>query len=615
VDVGVLRTNDILAVTLSLRNLSPSDTITKVTFSDNWWNKTGVFTLLKGSNYTAPNTGIAALGSVTPVYRLQYTGTTTGTVTIPASVVRYTYLVGSQTFSATAVLNPIRLSLGQDDAVIYATVAPSGSLGKAVGLSQKLNITVTNVGTLPASSVFVAGHSISGLAARSGGSPGGSATVTVTRSALGLVGINSTGSYSTTYQDPAGTSLNATTNVMPVVFSHSTMQIGYPILTVTPSLATLSNRETNLTLAFATTNTGPVNVTSFLATVNLPPSLGCGKVSGTGPGAKGMTCTGDKLTINYPLLNRSSTLVGYLKYNLTTPLNYFIPPFSFSAQIGVSGFAGQTNPVAIPSGVVLSKQFSPSQLFSGMGSTIVVLATNSGPSQIYNATVSTQLDSFDTLSGQSSLQKGPVSVAAGGNSTFNYGVTTSQVSGNLTASAATATFYFGGTSFTVSGAGPKVEIYQPLGVTISTHPITPEEGKAFNVTVTITNPSGVEVSNVLFTLPVPSGLGLSKLQNAQVSAGLFTVSVASLAAHSSATATASAVAGSGITIPFDNAKLTFSYAGHTIGGTLPSKSGIAIAEDVTTRYLIPIGIVVLALIGTVLYLRRKPAPSVPASQQ
>jgi hypothetical protein len=616
VDVGVLRTNDILAVTLSLRNLSPADPITKVTLSDTWWNKTGVFTLLKGSNYTAPSTGIIAGGRVTPVYRLQYTGTAPGTITIPASVVRYTYLVGSQTFSATAVLNPIRLSLGQDDAVIYATVSPSGSLGKAVGLQQKLNVTVTNVGTLPASSVFVAGQSISGLAAKSGGSPGGSATVTVTKSALGLLGVNSTGSFSTTYQDPSGTPLNATTNVISVVFSHSSMQIGYPILTVTPSLAPLGSKGTNLTLLFATTNTGPVNVTSFQATASLPPGLGCGKVSGKGPGAKGMTCVGDQLTINYPLVNKSgsSTLVGYLKYNLSTTLNFIIPPISFTAQTGVSGFVGQSNAVAIPSGLVLSKQFSPSQLFSGMGSTIVVLATNSGPSQIYNATVSTQPDSFDTLSGQSSLTK-TSSIAAGANLTFNYGVTTSQASGNLTGSAAAATFYFGGTLFTFSGAAPKVEVYQPLSVTISTHPTTPEEGKAFNITVTITNPSGVEVANVFFTLPVPSGLALSSLRNAQVSAGLFTISTGSLAAHSSETATAVGVAGSGITIPFNGAKLTFSYAGHTIVGLLPSKSGIAIAEDVTTRYLIPIGIVILALIGTALYLRRRPAPSAPASQQ
>jgi hypothetical protein len=610
VDVGVLHTNDILAVTLSLKNLSPNDDITKVSFADTWWNKTGVFTLQKGSNYTAPSSGIPTRGSVTPVYLLQYTGTSVGSFTIPASVVRYTYLAGSQTFDGTAVLNPIRLSLGQDDAVIYATVSPATSLGGAVGTKQKLNVTVTNVGTLPASSVLVAGQSIAGLAAKSG-----STTVTVSRSASGLLGINQTGSFSATYQDPAGNSLNATTNVIPVIFSHSSMQLGYPSLTLSPQLSTLSNHETNLTLAISTSNTGPVNVTSFRASASLPTGLGCGAVSGKGPGAKGITCTGTQLVLNYPVVNRSSTLVGYLKYNLTSPLNYLIAPIAFSASTAGSSVAGQSNAVAIPSGLVLSKQFSPSQLFGGMSSTIDVLAANSGPLQIYNATVSTSLDSFDTLSGQSSLQKGPSSIAAGKNLNFSYGVTTSLASGNQNGSATTASFYFGGTSFTVSGAGPRVQIYQPLGVSITSHPTTPEEGKAFNITVTITNPSGVDVSNVLFTLPVPSGLGLSNLHNAQVSGGLFTLSAPTLAAHSTASASASAVAGSGITIPFDGAKLTFSYAGHAINGILPTKTGIAISEDVTTRYLIPTGIVILALLATAFYLRRKAAPSAPASPQ
>jgi len=615
VDVGVLRTNDILAVTLSLRDLSQSIPIIRASFSDTWWNSTGVFTLLKGSNYTVPNTGISAGGSVTPVYRLQYTGTSVGTVTIPASVIGYTYEVAGQDFNATTVLNPIRLSLNQDDAVIYATVAPSGSFGSAVGTQQKLNVTVTNVGTLPASSVFVAGQSIAGLAAKSGSSPGGSATVTVSKSALGLLGINETGAFSATYEDPSGNSFNATTNVVPVVFSHSSMQLGYPSLTVSPLLKALGNQETNLTLSFTASNTGPVNVTSFQATATLPASLGCGKVNATGLGGKGISCSGDQLTINYPLLNGSSNLVGYMEYNLTTPLNYFLAPISFSAQTAGSSFAGESNPVAIPSGVVLSKVFSPSQLFSGMGSTVTVLATNSGPLQIYNANVSTSLDSFDTLAGESSLQKGPTSIASGGNSTFTYAVTTSQVSGNLTGTVATATFFFGGTSYTISGAGPKVEIYQPLNVSISTHPTTPEEGKTFTITVTITNPSGVAVSSVLFTLPVPSGLGLSNLQNAQISSGLLTITAPTLAAHATATATASGVASSGITIPFSNAKLTFNYAGHTVNGVLPSNSGIAIAEDVTTRYLIPIAIVVLGLLATAFYVRRKAAPSVPASPQ
>jgi hypothetical protein len=613
VDVGVLRTNDILAVTLNLRNLATTETITKVAFSDTWWNKTGVFKLLPKSNNTVPSGGISAGGSVTPVYRLQYTGTSPGSITIPASVVRYSYSVGGQTFNGTAVLNPIRLSLGIDDAVVYTTAVPSGGPAKSVGATESVNVTAVNVGTLPASAVFVAGHSISGLAAKSGSSLGGTATVTTSLSAAGLTGVNLTRAFSTTYENPGGSSLNASSNYVLVVFSQTSMKLGLPAVTVSAGLATLANHRTNLTLSIITSNAGPSNVTSFRAVDVLPAGLGCGTVSGKGVSVKGLSCSAGRLSITYPLINASSSLTAYMKYNLTTQLNYIMAPFGFSGLTSGLNLSGRSNPVAIPSGLVLSKHFSPSQLFGGMNANVFVTAVNAGPFQIFNATVVTTPDSFDSLSGASTLSKTSPSVAAGGNLTFTYGVTTFLVSGNLTGTVASAGFFFGGASFSVQGAGPTVNVYQPLGVSISTSPANPEEGKNFTINLKITNPTGVPVSNVLFTLPLPSGLGLSRLQNAQVSAGLLTVSAGSLAAHSAVTASASAVASSGITIPFQKAKLTFTYAGISINGVLPSKAGIAIGEDVTTRYLIPTGFVLLAVLAVAFYVRRKAATSAPSS--
>ena len=318
VDVGVLGTRGNLSVTLSFRNLSPSATITIPSFTDNWWSSAGSFDLV-GGNDSLAGMSLSAGGSVTPVYRVQYTGTASGSVTIPASVVRYRYTVNGIAFNATAVLNPIRLSLGADDAVVYATIAPTGSFGKPAGTSQALNITVTNVGTLPANSVVVAGHSIPGLAARSG-----SATVTVSQSAAGLLGINDTTPYAVTYQDPAGTSLSATTNVIADIFSHTSMNVGSPALTVGAQIASLANQETNLTLTYAASNIGPSNVTSFNASGTLPPGLGCGKVIG-----KGRTCSGNSVTIDYALMNATSTYKAYMMYNLSSPLNYILGPLGF----------------------------------------------------------------------------------------------------------------------------------------------------------------------------------------------------------------------------------------------------------------------------------------------
>jgi hypothetical protein len=161
--------------------------------------------------------------------------------------------------------------------------------------------------------------------------------------------------------------------------------------------------------------------------------------------------------------------------------------------------------------------------------------------------------------------------------------------------------------------GPKVQIYQPLSAQITTSPAIPTEGKSFDLRITIANPTGVAVSNVFLSLPIPSGLTLSQLQGASLAGGALTVSASSLSPHSTLNATAVGVASSGITVPFSQAKFTFIYGGVTVNGKLPSQ-GIAIGEDVTTRYLLPTGLVLLALLATAYYMRRKVSTSAPASQ-
>ncbi len=609
VDVGVLRTGDDIAITLSLKNIAPSYPISKIRYTDNWWNSTGLFKFL-GGNDTVPGTGLAAGLSVTPVYRLEYTGSTVGSITIPASVIRYSYVVKGVSFNATAVLNPIRLSLGQDDAVVYATAVPVGGTGSAVGKPQKFNVTVTNVGTLPASSVFVAGQSIPGLAAKTGSSTGGTATVSVTQSATGLLAVNVTRAYSVTYQNPSGTNLNGTTNVLVYSFSHASMQIGFPALTIGATVRPLSTGHTNLTLSFATSNSGAANVTGFRATGRLPGGLGCGTINGTG-----LTCASGAVTISYATINKSAILRATMSYNLTSPLNFIMAPFGFAGTSSGENSTGRSNAVAIPAGLTLSKVFTPGQLFGGMKSTVTLSAANSGPLPLYDLTLGSKADSFDTVTGTAPLSKTVSSIGAAGNASLSYGVKASQVYGNLAGAPPTASFYFGGTSFSIQGSSPVLQLYKPVSVSISTTPTSPIEGKNFLITFVITNPSGVQVSNVLFTLPLPSGLDLSNLTNAAVASRLLTISPGTLNGHANSTATATATAGSGITIPFDRAKLTFTYAGVAINGTVPSGTGIAIGENVTTRYIIPTVIVLVVLILTALYVRRKAAPTVPSSQK
>jgi hypothetical protein len=612
VSSGVLRTGNDFAVTLSLRNLSPSSSITKISFSDNWWNGSGNFKFLSG-NYTAPSTPLSPGSSITPVYRLEYTGSTTGSVTVPPSVVRYSYSVGGVNFNATARLDPIRLSLGADDAVVVATVVPIGGLGKSVGDTQRFNVTVTNVGTQPASSVVVAGKSISGLAGQSGGTPGGTATVTVSQSASGTLGINLTKSYAASYQDPAGSSLNSTTNIIPDVFSHSAMKLGFPSLTLGVKVSVV-NQRTNLTIGFTTANSGRANITNFAASESLPPGLGCGKIVGKSAATKGVTCTSGKLTIDYSVVNASTSLTAFMEYNITVPQSFLLVPALFTAASGSNNLTGRSNASPVPTGMAITKQFNPSQLFPGMTSQVTVSASNGGPFRFYNASISTTVDSFDSLSVSSNLTKSAALWESGASKSFSYSVTLTQVSGLQKGSVPTVNFFFGGTPFSLAGVEPSVSVYAPIAVTISTNPATPEEGKNFTMTLRVSNPSGVAVSDVHFTLPLPSGLGLSSLNGATVTAGILDIFDPALGSDSNVSASVRVVASSGIVIPFERAKLTFSYSGIIINGVVP-KNGIAIAEDVTTRYIIPTGFIILVVLFVAFYVRRKAGATAPSSRK
>ena len=604
VDVGVLHTNGDLAVTLTFTNLSPTDTITGLSFSDRWWTSTGVFTFL-GGNDTVKSATLGPSAQITPVYRLEYTGSSSGSVTIPASVVRYQYQFGGATFNATATINPIRLSLGVDDAVVYATLEPypSGSLGKPVGSPQLLNITLVNVGTLPASSVSVAGKSVAGLAAG-----GGTATVSISQSAASMTAINVTRSYDVTYQDPKGTVLNATTNTIGDIFSQSGMQVAFPVLKVTPSFAALSATETNLTLNFAASDIAQVGVGNFVATGELPAGLGCGRVSGLG-----ISCSSGTVTISYKTLNASTTIRTSMSYNLTGGANYMLQPFTFTGEAAGTAVSGSSGVVPVPAGLVLTKQFSPQELFGGMTSLVSAMAENLGPTPVYNVTVSTTADPFDSPTNSSLLRQTGGSIAAGGNLSFSYHVSTAQTYGNQSAVPVSASFYFGGTTFTVKGGVPTVQIYQPLSVALTTS-AAPEEGKAFTLTVTITNPSAAQVSGVTFTLPVPPGLTFSSLQNMQATSKEVTVYFSSLGPRGTAVANASVVAASGQTFSMKDAKLTFVYAGVTVNGAVPTSSSVTIAENVLLRYTIPSAIVLVIALGVAFYIRRL-AATAPASQK
>jgi hypothetical protein len=611
VDVGVLQKNQNMTMTISLTNLSNKTALDNVTFTDKWnrslfrlteSSPTSLFRLV-GNSLTFSLPILNASQSFTPTYVLQYVGNTTRPVTIPTETVQFAYKVGGSTFKGRSWLNPITILLGKDGPVLYTYVTPIGGVPQPVGATQSLHLVVKNVGTWPALSVVVDGQQEDTLL------PQSTKTVLISQTANGLLGTNVTKAYLATYADKNGNDFNATTNLLPLEFTHSGMKLGFAMIVVGANLAPVKagSKATNLTLSFTVTNTGSANISRFIAQARVPPGLGCGVMKGVG-----ISCASDLLSLNYTLLATDSTKETSMKVNVTDPTNYFIPPLSFQGTTAGIDFTGSSSAIAVPAGFVLAKQFRPSLLFRGVDSTVTLSAVNVGPFYIYNASIGSAVDAFDTLSPLAIPSATSGSIAPGDNLSKSYVVTASTTYRNSSSSPITSSIFFGGTEFSMEGLGPYVSVYQSLNVTITTTPSVPMEGKDFNLAFTIRNPASVNVSSVLFTLPIPSGLTLSQLNNATVSKGVLTISIPSLLSHSVYNARGVGVASSGTTVPFDNANLTFVYEGVTIKGATPTQ-GIVIGENVTSRYLIPIAIAFVALLATVFYVRRLAVPTVPAS--
>jgi hypothetical protein len=608
VDVGVLRTGTNMSVTVTLTNLSNSTVLTNLQLNDSWWQTAGGFKLVRGNSFVSV-ASLDAGQTTTPTYVLQYTGNATKQLQVPATPVTFNYAVGLALQNGYTRLNPMTLSLGVDEPVVFAYVAPSSSFPTPVGANQSLKVVLKNVGTRAASSVSAAGKQVGGLAA-----DGGSATVSLSVQAPGLTRVNVTKAYSVSYTTPAGQSLNLTTNSLPIFFAQTGVKLGLGILALNATVTQLAGGAGyNMLLTMDLTNPGPANLTSFVALTTLPPGLPCGKTSSN------LTCNGSILTLSYPLVKPSAKLHASASFNVTQTSSFIFWPSSFITQSSGYLLTGYSNAQPAPTGLVLSKVFNPSVFFPGMVSQITALARNGGPFTLFNATLTTTADGFDSLSSSATTTKSTQSLEQGGNLTLSYSASIGNSKGSQSATPATAKFYLGGTPFTISSSSSGVTLNRPVSATITTSPSSPAEGTPFTVTITLTNPSSVAVAGVKFLLPIPSGVKVSNLTNscdcASIQNGGLSISAASLAPDTTTSAQFTVSASSGETIPFHpSGSLTFVYSSQTLNGTLPT-GGIAIAENVTTRYLLPIGMAVLALFVVAYEVRKMAAPTAPASQK
>lgn len=591
-DHGDVSNGSLLGVSVVISNTGTS-TIDNVTLDDGWWQAyAGILSLSSGSSNILISS-IAAGANATETYVLKVTSSSAQQITIPAAKISYTYTLSTGTFTGYATLGQQLLEVNQVDPSITAVARADIASDSPLGTSGNYTITLTNVGNSSALNVDVSGHSVGDIA-----QDGGTATVVIPITLTNLDQRNLTSSFELTYSNTAGQQLNMTTNNVQLMLSHTSMVIPFIELSTNDTLTASAIAAKTMNVTYTFSNGGTGTPTRINATEDFPQGVACTNASLVG------SCAGSAYTVSVASLPKT----GLNNLTLTfSSNNYIIPPTSIVASyegMELHTFGGG---YVIPAGLVITKSFSPGVGFPGTGSVVTLGVTNAGTSPVYNLTLASSVDKFDLASNSTETTDRTYSmISPGTTESFSYGVTLSSAAyGNLSGTIASVDFTFAGAAQGISGGTGSMVVYTAPTASVSTSPSSPEQNHDFTLTVTISNTAAVAVSNVVYTLKLPSGV--SVVSGGTLSNHVLTLSVPTLAANSNQNFSLTLSANTGLTIGTSGAKLTYQYLGATLTGS-PLSNSITVRIDETTTYTLPIGAAVVVGLIAVIFVRRRAGP-------
>ncbi len=595
-DRGSLTAGQNLTVSVFVENTAKSGVIANVTGDDDWWKAdSSVFKLVSG-NYSFDIPSIAAGQNYTESYVLQVLTSSGQQVAVPSASVGFQYALSTESYRGEAELGEATLQVNNLGPAVSVTARPTISSGSALGTDGNYTLTVTNNGNSPALNLKVGKASIQSLL------QGATQTVNVPITLSNLLQSNLTRTFPLEFSNSNGQTQNVTSNSVTLDLSHAGMVI--PLLQVSTNdsltASSLASRVLNVTYTF--TNGGSGTSGTVVGTQVLPPGVTC-KILKAGNAT--VACSGGLYTMTIPILTVSDTVVNEIQLSFARD-NYIIPP-----AIMTTSYEGATlhtfgSPYLVPAGVVLTKSFGLSGGFPGMTSSVTLGITNAGSTPVYNATLSSSQDPFDSASG--TLSHTYASLTSQQSESFNYTVElTTGAYGIENSSAATVDLVLGGLTTTFSSGPAQIQVYKPVSAVVTSNPSTPEENHDFTISITFVNSANVTVSDATYKVTIPTGLKV--LSGGQVSGKTLTVSVATLGPDSNQTQTVTLSSSMGLTFDLSSSHVTFQYQGSSLSGLAPAKS-IRVAVDVTLRYTLPIAVAILIAIAGLVYMRRRITPAV-----
>ncbi|MGI0090875.1 MAG: hypothetical protein ACREBS_04115, partial [Nitrososphaerales archaeon] len=275
--------------------------------------------------------------------------------------------------------------------------------------------------------------------------------------------------------------------------------------------------------------------------------------------------------------------------------NYVFMPANVSILWNNQTVVHYSAGAGLPLGVVSTKVFTPNQGFQGSNVTVAIGITNQGTLPIYQVTLNNSFDPFLQIFRSSNSSSQPV-LGAGQKLNAIVNASLSGSPGVYDSSTSSASFIFAGTNQTAPSSTVKITIFHLPEANITYSAAKLEEGHDIQITVTLTNPANVTISNIAYTLNLPKGLSIARGESAS-----FTIP--SLAPNANFTHAFTVTTSQPYGYSLGNAKLTFEYQGHEISG-IAGSMGLSIGDDISLRYAIPIVIGLAIVVGTLFYVRK-----------
>ncbi|MDA4117473.1 MAG: hypothetical protein OK455_03930, partial [Thaumarchaeota archaeon] len=307
-------------------------------------------------------------------------------------------------------------------------------------------------------------------------------------------------------------------------------------------------------------------------------------------------------SVSVPTLATGADVRGTVLITFTND-NYLTQPALITTTDSGVTLHNAGTAFVVPAGLVVTKTYATNPVFVGQNDTVTVQVVNKGTVPVFNVTVAAQSDAFDNaFSGVLHQTYG----ALGPNSSqsFNYTVEIF-TPGNHTTSATTVAFSVGGSAQSDSFTSGNLSVYKLIQATAVTVPSVPVEGSNFLLTVSVQNPSSVNVTNVSVSIRIPQDLSIvNSSSSVAINGRTLMLSLPSLAAGASSSQSVTLRAGTDGTINLGSGTLTFQYLGATIHGVV-STTAVVVGIDLLVRYEIPIGLAVLLTIAIAIYVHRK----------